>query len=81
MKTIYPKSSKFFPKETVSDKARSQNKQTFPCRYDDVLPRVLARGLKKSQLDECLREYEELNVWVLNPGKTKVRFIETESED
>jgi len=32
-------------------------------------------------LDECLREYEELNVWVLNPGKTKVRFIETESED
>jgi len=40
------------------------------------MARALAKGFKKSQLDECLREYEELNVWILNQSRTVVRFVD-----
>lgn len=49
--------------------------------YDAILPRVLARGLKQSQLEDCLTEYENLNVWVLMANRTKVRFIETNADE
>jgi len=50
--------------------------KSYDVEYDDIMARALAKGFKKSQLDECLREYEELNVWILNQSRTVVRFVD-----
>jgi len=41
---------------------------------DDVLAKVLAKGYTQSQLEDCLREYEELNIWCYDPDKRIIRF-------
>lgn len=32
-------------------------------RITDVLPLVLSKGYRQQQLEECIAEYEDLNVW------------------
>jgi len=41
---------------------------------NDVLAKVLAKGYTQSQLEDCLREYEELNIWCYDPDKRIIRF-------
>jgi len=43
----------------------------------DILPKVLSRGRTQEDLDRCLDEYEELNVWELIHNRTVVRFVQT----
>ena len=43
-------------------------------RIADVLPRVLARGYRQNDIDSCLIEYRELNVWSVSEGGDEVRF-------
>ena len=43
-------------------------------RIADVLPRVLARGYRQNDIDACLIEYRELNVWSVSEGGDEVRF-------
>ena len=43
--------------------------------YAEALARTLRKGYKQSDLDEALKEYEELNVWVVSRDKTKIRLI------
>ena len=47
----------------------------------DILPKVLARGCTKEQLAECLTEYEQLGVWMLNPERSIIRFVDTGDGD
>jgi len=43
--------------------------------YDEILQRILAKGHTQQQLHDCLEEYHKLNVWMVDPSRTKVRFI------
>jgi len=43
----------------------------------EVLPRVLSRGRTKEDLERCLSEYQELNVWHLNDARTVIRFVDS----
>ncbi len=43
-------------------------------RIPDVLPRILGRGYRQSDIDACLTEYEELNVWKVGGDGQEVRF-------
>ena len=37
--------------------------------------RCISKGFKPDQIDECIEEYEELNVWQVDTKKTKIMFI------
>ncbi len=43
-------------------------------RIADILPRVLARGYRQNDIDACLDEYQELNVWSVSESRDEVRF-------
>ena len=41
----------------------------------DVIERCGAKGFKPDQIDECLEEYEDLNVWQINTARTRLTFV------
>jgi len=41
----------------------------------EALARAQARGFTRDQFDECIEEYEELEVFALNAHRTKITFI------
>ena len=41
-----------------------------------ILPMVLSRGRTQEDLEQCLEEYESLNVWFVNDARTIIRFVE-----
>jgi DNA replication licensing factor MCM7 len=44
-------------------------------KMSDVVDRCTQKGYKPDQVDVCVEEYEELNVWQVNQTRTKVTFI------
>ncbi|XP_071439916.1 DNA replication licensing factor Mcm7 [Hetaerina americana] len=44
-------------------------------KMSDILDRCASKGFKPDQVEECIDEYEELNVWQVNQARTKVTFI------
>lgn len=46
-------------------------------RFDDARQRILAKGYTPNQFDECLDEYERLNVWHINQSRTRITFVWT----
>ena len=44
-------------------------------KMNDVMERCTSKGFKPDQVDECIEEYEELNVWQINQAKTKLIFL------
>lgn len=44
-------------------------------RFDEARQRILAKGYTPDQFDECLDEYERLNVWQVNQSRTRITFI------
>lgn len=44
-------------------------------RFDEARQRILAKGYTPIQFDECLDEYERLNVWQVNQSRTRITFI------
>jgi len=44
-------------------------------RFDDARQRILAKGYTPNQFDECLDEYERLNVWQVNQSRTRITFV------
>ncbi|KAI9597043.1 MCM-domain-containing protein [Syncephalis fuscata] len=45
-------------------------------RYADVVERVKARGWTERQLEECLREFEAMNVLQVGRARTKITFVQ-----
>lgn len=45
-------------------------------KYSDVVERCIQKGFKPDQIDNCISEYEELNVWQLNQAHTKLTFVQ-----
>jgi len=44
-------------------------------KVTDVMEQCTTKGFKPDQVDACLDEYEELNVWQVNQARTKITFI------
>ncbi|KAG0297807.1 Mcm2-7 hexameric complex component [Linnemannia gamsii] len=44
-------------------------------RLQEVRDRVLAKGFKLQELEDCLREYEDMNIWFINDAQTKLTWI------
>ncbi|KAF9575802.1 Mcm2-7 hexameric complex component [Mortierella alpina] len=44
-------------------------------RLQEVRDRVLAKGFKVQELEDCLREYEDMNIWFVNDAQTKLTWI------
>lgn len=44
-------------------------------KISDVMERCTTKGYKPDQIDLCIEEYEELNVWQVNQTRTKITFI------
>ncbi|KAG0367465.1 putative ATP dependent DNA helicase [Gamsiella multidivaricata] len=44
-------------------------------RLQEVRDRVLAKGFKIQEFEECLREYEDMNIWFVNDAHTKLTWI------
>lgn len=44
-------------------------------KVSDVMDRCANRGYAPNQVDKCIEEYEELNVWQINQTRTKITFI------
>ncbi|XP_034482454.1 DNA replication licensing factor Mcm7 [Drosophila innubila] len=41
----------------------------------DIMDRCTTKGFKPDQVDKCIDDYEELNVWQVNMGRTKITFM------
>merc|ERR1711970_208001 len=41
----------------------------------EVIERCTSEGYKPDQVNECIEEYEELNVWQVNQARTKLTFV------
>lgn len=44
-------------------------------KVSEVMERCTTKGYKPDQVDQCIEEYEELNVWQVNQTRTKITFI------
>ncbi|CAH1368472.1 hypothetical protein MTP99_009899 [Tenebrio molitor] len=44
-------------------------------KIQDVLEKCVSKGHNRDQVDSCIEEYEELNVWQVNQTRTKITFI------
>lgn len=44
-------------------------------RMSDVMELCTTKGFKPDQIDACIEEYEELNVWQVNTARTRLTFI------
>jgi DNA replication licensing factor MCM7 len=44
-------------------------------KYNDVVERCIQKGFTPDQVDECIDEYEEINVWQVNQARTKITFV------
>lgn len=43
--------------------------------YKNIIEKCGSKGYTQDQVDTCIEEYEELNVWQVNQTKTKITFI------
>ncbi|KPI93535.1 PREDICTED: DNA replication licensing factor Mcm7 [Papilio xuthus] len=55
----------------VRDLAGSSN----TVKIADVIERCVDKGFKPDQVDACIEEYENLNVWQVNQVRTKITFM------
>ena len=46
----------------------------------DILPMVLSRGRTQDDLDKCIKEYVDLNVFFVNKSRTVLRFVQADDE-
>ncbi|XP_076290132.1 minichromosome maintenance 7 [Lasioglossum baleicum] len=44
-------------------------------KVSDILERCTSKGFKPDQVNDCIEEYEALNVWQVNQTRTQITFI------
>lgn len=44
-------------------------------KMSEILPRVIAKGYTQQQLDSCLQDYSNLNVWHFSENKNELYFL------
>ena len=45
-------------------------------QVSEIKERCMSKGFQPDQIEECIEEYEELNVWSVNQTKTKITFVD-----
>ncbi|XP_046821339.1 DNA replication licensing factor Mcm7 [Vespa crabro] len=45
-------------------------------KVSDILERCTSKGFKPDQVDECIEEYERLDVWQVNQTRRQITFIQ-----
>ena len=50
------------------------NKSTL--KISEIKERCTSKGFKPDQIDDCISEYERLNVFHVNDSKTKITFVD-----
>lgn len=55
---------------------REMGKEQRSVRTAEILDRCTSKGYTPDQVMECIEEYEELNVWQMNQGRTQVTFVQ-----
>ena len=45
-------------------------------KISEIKERCTSKGFKPDQIDECISEYERLNVFLVNDSKTKITFVD-----
>lgn len=45
-------------------------------KYDDARQKCIAKGFNAEQFNECIDEYERLNIWCLNAARTRLTFTQ-----
>ena len=70
-----------FRAQNVTDKIFAIVREMAPSKgvksvkVTDVMEQCTSKGFKPDQVDACIEEYEELNVWQVNQAHTKITFI------
>ncbi|XP_008555507.1 DNA replication licensing factor Mcm7 [Microplitis demolitor] len=44
-------------------------------KVSEILERCTNKGFNQHQVDDCIEEYEELNVWQVNQARTQITFL------
>ncbi|ESO96163.1 hypothetical protein LOTGIDRAFT_188306 [Lottia gigantea] len=44
-------------------------------KITDIMEQCTSKGFKPDAVDECIEEYEELNVWQVNQARSKLTFV------
>jgi len=44
-------------------------------KVSEILERCASKGFKPDQVNDCIEEYEELNVWQVNQARTQITFL------
>ena len=44
-------------------------------KFNDVMEHCVSKGFKPDQIEACVEEYEELNVWQVNNARSKITFV------
>ncbi|XP_076762874.1 minichromosome maintenance 7 [Xylocopa sonorina] len=44
-------------------------------KVSDILERCTAKGFKPNEINDCIEEYEALNVWQVNQTRTRITFL------
>ena len=53
----------------------ASEKEVKALKYTDLMERCTSKGYKPDQVDACIEEYEELNIWQINTAHTKLKFV------
>jgi len=70
-----------FRAQNVTDKIFAIIREMAPSKgvksvkVSDVVEQCTTKGFKPDQVDACIEEYEELNVWQVNQAHTKITFV------
>lgn len=48
---------------------------TRPTKISDIMDRCTTKGFKPDQVDKCIDDYEQLNVWQVNQARTQITLI------
>lgn len=59
--------------QCIADMMAEKGQKTL--KMSDVTERCVSKGFKPDQVEECIEEYEELNVWQVNVAKTKLTMV------
>lgn len=58
----------------IRDMREQENQRTL--KIKDIKDRCMAKGFKPDDIEKCLADYEELDIWQLNQAKTKLTFVQ-----
>eukprot|EP01116_Phalansterium_solitarium_P025658 TRINITY_DN9920_c0_g1_i1.p1 TRINITY_DN9920_c0_g1~~TRINITY_DN9920_c0_g1_i1.p1 ORF type:complete len:736 (-),score=269.28 TRINITY_DN9920_c0_g1_i1:76-2283(-) len=67
-----PVSAIFATIRTVFESMKTPEKPSPVLSYDDIVQKVIAKGYTQVQLDQCLHEYEQIDVLVVSENKREI---------